>query len=395
MQDRNRYKTCGKNRRFERLSVLAVMMVFMTAFLCACGYTEEEKAHMREIAALGEENAVEYIRNKYGITASAEEVEVCKDRESGLAGAVSFPPANGDVLATMRYGDETFRVRISGERHTLAGTDDFQYALVAADAEQYFETLLGYEIYDIYLSYKENRIDGDPYTDDQEENLISEYYKTGDFEKFLQRHPVNLRIDDCTDQDLTALAAVNPAASAFFETYAKDYAVKAVLISYRSAADYRNGYRHTYGRGGLLDFEIGSDGLYIRSYAAFEKEDAAIGRFELLEYDGMVFSCVDKAPGNDLQVCAGQQAWKELGETKGEPLSVVCSVRREGCGDVVVYIPKERLLEYKGGASVFIQHFYEDKWYQYETSLYETTDQKYKFFTFPGVGGSDFDFAVF
>ena len=102
----------------------------------------------------------------------------------------------------------------------------------------FYESLLTYEIHDIYLEYKENMISGDPYQDRQNVNLISEYYESGDLENFLQQHPVNIRIDDCSNQDLTKLAEINTNAASFFEKYAASYQTNTILISYRSKEDY-------------------------------------------------------------------------------------------------------------------------------------------------------------
>ena len=78
--------------------------------------------------------------------------------------------------------------------------------------------------------------------------------------------------------------------------------MRIVLISYRSEEDYENGYTHTYGRGGLMDFDIEQDSLYIRSYMMFVEEGVEYNCFEIQEYDGILFGCIDKKAGADLLI---------------------------------------------------------------------------------------------
>ena len=376
----------------RHLNLFKCLIFFLfSVFLCACGYTREEKLYMENVEELGSQNAINYIKDKYGISAEIENIEICKDREEGN----SFPPPNGYVLLSMRYRDKSFTVQINGENETLEGIDDFQYELITADAKKYFESLLTYEIHDIYLEYKENMISGDPYQDRQNVNLISEYYESGDLENFLQQHPVNIRIDDCSNQDLTKLAEINTNAASFFEKYAASYQTNTILISYRSKEDYQKGYSHTYGRYGLLTYEIYNDGLYIRSYAAFDKDETETAYFALQEYDNIMFSYLDHGSDNAPVISDHQAQWRETGDTKGNPLSKIYSVITEQSGEITVYIPADQFEQYGKKPSLFIQHYFENKWWQYDPNLLSTTDKNYIFFVFHGVHGSSFDFAVF
>lgn len=106
----------------------------------------------------------------------------------------------------------------------------------------------------------------------------------------------------------------------------------------------------------------------------------------------MIFCCIDKADGNDLQITDGQELWLDLGEMKEERPSAVYSVDKEEPGEIVVYIPVER---YGRGVSVFIQHFYDGRWWQYEEDTHLTTDKQYMIVTSVGYPDSSFDFAVF
>ncbi len=155
--------------------------------------------------------------------------------------------------------------------------------------------------------------------------------------------------------------------------------------------DYEKGYEHDYGENGLLDFEIWNDGLYICSYAAFKEESIKISRFELQEYDGIVFSSIDKMEGNDLAI-RGQEEWKELGETKEIPISKVYSVDTDKSGEITVYLPTK---EYGENPTIFIQHFKNNQWWQYETNIEITKDKRYVMITFHGIPNGSFDFAVF
>ena len=320
-----------KNRRlFTQYGRFLLILFLIAAFLCGCGYSREEKQQMREISRIAQQNAVSYIKDKYGLDAEVTGADVCTKRFEVLA----HPTILGCAVISMKYEGKKFKVHISGMTDTLQGSDDFQHDVISEDAKAYFSSLLGYEIQDFYMEYSTG----------QEKNLINELYQNGDIENFMQCHSANIRIDDCRNQDFTDFMDTNPIAASFLEQYAADYGMKVILISYRSEEDYRKGYEHTYGRGGVMDFEIDQDGLYICSYALFEKENTEYRRFELQEYDGIVISCIDKIEGSDLAVSGNQTEWKDLGETKKAPVSGVYSIGREGRGVITVYIPYDQLV---------------------------------------------------
>ncbi len=376
-----------------RLLFLTVLFLWGSVFLCACGYSREEKQHRKEIEETGRENVIDYIEEKYGFTPQIEKIEVCEDWN-----AFSFQSdANGYVLAVVHAedGGESFRVHISGEERTSKGRDDFQHGQIMDDGRAYFSRLVGYEIYDIALQYMEKGVTDSSYLDGREDNLLSEIYEPGSFETFLQEHPMNVRIDDCLNQDLTGLEETNADMVAFLKEYAGTWGLKAMLISWQSKEDYEKAFAHDYGRNGLQDFEIWQDGLYINSYAGFEEGEMVCSRFERQEFDGIVFTCLDQAEGNDLEITTGRNVWQDLGETRWEPLSEVYCISRDGRGEVVVYVPVDILNAYGMGRAVFIQHFADGKWWQYEAGLEKTTDKRFVFFTYHGwSNGSTFDFAV-
>jgi hypothetical protein len=80
---------------------------------------------------------------------------------------------------------------------------------------------------------------------------------------------------------------------------------------------------------------------------------------------------------------------------QGNPLSKIYSVITEQSGEITVYIPADQFEQYGKKPTLFIQHYYENKWWQYDPNLLSTTDKNYIFFVFHGVHGSSFDFAVF
>lgn len=373
------------NFHFFRHLALVFTFWALMLFLYGCGYSGEEKQRMKNIEKLGRENAVNYVEEKYGFTPETDQVLICTNHED----KDPLPWANGYVLVSMRHGDKDFKVHISGEKPTLEGEDDYQHELIMEDAREYLEGMLGYEVYDIYMEYKEEK---DSASQCHEGYFLEDLYETGSFEELLKRCQVNLRIDDCTNQDFTDWKKEHGDAAAWFEDCANEFDMKAILISYKSVEDYGKGYSHTYARGGLLDFAIEKDGLYICSYAAFDGEETQVCRFELKEYDGMIFCCIDKADGNDLQITAGQDVWLDLGEMEREPISTVYSVDKGEPGKIVVYIPAKR---YGRGAAVFIQHFYDGRWWQYEEDTHLTADKQYMIVTSLGYPDSSFDFAVF
>lgn len=381
-----------------RAAIIGIAAAAMCAGVWGCGYSREEKQRMEEIARLGEENAENYVMEKYGFAPEIEDVELCMEQGDGDP----LPWANGYVLAQVRQGDQTFKVHISGEEPLADGRDDFQRELIIKEGREFFESLLGYAVYDVYLEYGEeyggtrdgrngDGHDGSRFPSCHEDGMLGELYEAGTFEAFVREHPMNVRIDDCTDRDLTMLGEENPGAAEFFGKCAADCGMKAILISYKSREDYERGYDHTYGRGGVMDFGIWNDGLYINSYGVFEEDRQELNRFELQEADGVIFGWMEG--DGDPEIGVGKRQWMELGETKGKPVSLVYSVDRDAKGEVTVYLPAER---YGRGCFVFIQHVVGgNEWRQYEAGKEVTRDGRYVFVTYHGIPDSHFDLAVF
>lgn len=383
-----------KKIRVFRLLFLVAIFLCASVFLCACGYSKEEKQHRQEIMETGRENVTDYVEEKYGFTPEIEKIVVCEDWDAFTFESYS----SGYVLAVVHAedGGDSFRVHISGEERTTKGRDDFQHGQIMADGKAYFSRMTGYEIYDIALQYTEKGATDYSYLGGEEDNLLSEIYEPGSFESFLQEHPMNVRIDDCLNQDLTGLEETNPDMMAFLQEYTGNWGMEAILISWQSEEDYEKAFSHDYGRNGLQDFEIWKDGLYINSYAAFTEGNMLGSRFERQEYDGMIFTCSDQVNGKDLKITTDPNVWQDLGETRGTPLSEVYCVRRDGRGEVEVYIPADQFYGYGAGSAVFIQHFDDGKWWQYETGVEKTNDKQFVCFTYHGwSNGNTFDFAVF
>lgn len=365
-----------------------ILIITICIFMCGCGYSKEEKKRMENIETLGIENAQYYVKEKYGFIPQIDDVKICMEQEDGD----SLPWANGYVLASASFHNKKFKVHINGESATLEGQDDFQKELIMKEGREYFESLLGYEIYDMYLEYTEKEESGSNALPCHKAGMLGKMYESGNFEQFLHEHPINVRIDDCTDQDLTKLGEENPGAVEFFGKYAADYGMKAILISYKSREDYERGYDHTYGNGGVMDFQIWNDGLYINSYGIFEEDKQDLNRFKLLEQDGVIFGCLDRPLGDNLEICTGKRQWMELGETKGMMISQVFSADRDEKGEITVFIPVN---QYGGNISVFIQHFDGNKWRQYEANKKVTKNKEYAFVTYHGIPDSHFDLAIF
>lgn len=374
---------------WKRAFFLFCFLLPVSGMVCGCGYSGEEKQRMREMEQRGGEYAARYVQEKYGFTPEIRKVTVCMERDD----RAERPWANGYVLAVVEHAGETFRVHVSGESYTGKGRDDRQRGLIEEEGKAYFEGLLGYGIDDFYLEYGKNRERGSTGFGCHGEGLIEERYEPGRFEAFLQRHPVSLRAGDFADRDLVRFFEEHPGMACQFERWAADCGMGAVLLSYRSRADYGKSCAHSYGRGGALAFDIWNDGMYMNSYAVFDEKGMEAKRFELQELDGMTISCEDQAEGPDLALSRGKCEWTADGEEAGKLLSEVYSVRTKEHTEVVVYIPGELFSQYGAGSSVWIRHFYEGKWRQYEPNLKETADRAHRFFTFYGVDGGNFDFA--
>lgn len=116
---------------------------------CVSDEQKQENARNEKQAS---KNAIKYIEEKYGFTASVLRSEA--ERTVGLFG----PSFTGDVFVDMMYEDKEFTVMIDGECENTDGEDDYQSAEIIADLERKIESAVGGEVEEIFIKnfYNQN-----------------------------------------------------------------------------------------------------------------------------------------------------------------------------------------------------------------------------------------------
>lgn len=140
-------KSAGKIRK--------LLLVFLLLFLLVgCGYTEEEKALMQTYKQNGEINAVDYIKEKYGIDARVLDSRALTVDPGPVP---DFSPSpSGMVDVHMEYENRNFQVRISGEELNTDGKDDYQKEEIETAFKKSLMQDLKIEISEISVQYADD-----------------------------------------------------------------------------------------------------------------------------------------------------------------------------------------------------------------------------------------------
>ncbi|MBQ4283126.1 MAG: hypothetical protein IJB96_04275 [Lachnospira sp.] len=106
-------------KKIITICLIALMMCLLSG-CTGCGDSPEQKAINKDNIARAKENAINYVKEKYNI--SAEVSDAILDRNYGL---FSSTPTS-KVLVKMKYDDRNFNVYIDGESPNTNGYDDYQ-----------------------------------------------------------------------------------------------------------------------------------------------------------------------------------------------------------------------------------------------------------------------------
>jgi len=147
----------GMKRLIKKIT-LSVILVMIIGILSGCGMITNANA---------KKNAVNYIKEKYGFTATAKTVK--KETGEGL-----FAPFfTGRYLVEMNYEGKDFGVTIGLNPDTFPGKDNYQAAEIARDFADDIAKLVGKEPYYYQLVYDFDTFDE---FDRKYDNYFNDYY---------------------------------------------------------------------------------------------------------------------------------------------------------------------------------------------------------------------------
>lgn len=115
------------------ITTLMTIMIFMLSGCTGCGDSPEQKAINEENIARAKTNAVNYVKEKYGLEATVEDAIL--ERNYGLCG--STPTSK--VLVKMKCFGKGFNVYIDGETDNTEGYDDYQSDSINEDIKELIE----------------------------------------------------------------------------------------------------------------------------------------------------------------------------------------------------------------------------------------------------------------
>lgn len=206
-------------KRLNNVLKAALLLVVML-FLVGCGYSDEDKALMKQYEETAKINAVDYIEAKYGFKADVIKTQVLKVGSGPVPNF--FPAPTGYINVTMKYSGKEFIVKINGEEYTDKGCDNYQRDEISEAFKDRLEKDLSIKIEDINLKYMDDCLIEKKFTDfdsflldGDERNPVSVLIKTlddisGDIFKNITSTELEMLVISCENMtDVDALKNID------------------------------------------------------------------------------------------------------------------------------------------------------------------------------------------
>lgn len=243
--------------------ILGIFIICITiALITGCGYTKEEKEKIALYEKVAKENAIEYIKSKYGFTPKVLKAECETSRPSEPF--LPHPPT-GEVYVKLSYKNQSFWVLTTGtENTTTFGYDNYQETDISTGIWNEMEKMLGCDILRLVVNY--GLSDYNNYKEaDKYHGLVNDYYDGKNLAKVLGNAKYNsLEVYYALDKDSnietqTVINAFGSNTECLFVNYLIDEIPK--LDS-------------DFSRNNLLNNDAPSNsmGIYIRDYTIIKNE---------------------------------------------------------------------------------------------------------------------------
>ena len=139
----------NRNMQWMKKKITIGLLLLVMATLTGC-YSIEERALVSEYKKQAKINAVDYVKDKYGFTATAKSALVQK---GGTQFDALDPFPTSVVFVTMEYGDKEFVVKILGDSATTQGVDNYQQEEILVALKEELDTLTGVMSEDVFVVY--------------------------------------------------------------------------------------------------------------------------------------------------------------------------------------------------------------------------------------------------
>ena len=108
-----------------------ISLALVLSCLTGCGYTKEEKDTMEQYKTQAEENAINYIKEKYNISSEVISSEAELENTDPIPNIT--PDPTGNVYVKMKSNNKEFYVYITGKETSIIGKDNYQYNEIVND----------------------------------------------------------------------------------------------------------------------------------------------------------------------------------------------------------------------------------------------------------------------
>ncbi len=275
---------------FKWISVILITII--TGAICmGCGYTEEEKEEMEKYRLQGEENSIEYLKEKYGIDAKIVDVEVQKNDPGVIPDF--WPSPTGNVIVESEYDGRSFYVYTNAETKNTECYDNYQHkeieeAVISTINEYTNKKPKEYSIYYGELSGSE-----------EYNGLVHEYFDGQNLNEILEEGNDGIcgvfeyidagNFDNIEQMELTSKEKQ-----------------KLLFVSYENNEDMGKVTTHSYNiKGTPQDMEIYKNAIYIQKAALLEGDEITYYNTDVKESNGVYY--LDKENNEDLNILPVQQ----------------------------------------------------------------------------------------
>jgi len=201
---------------------LIIVLLSIVLPISGCVYSREEIKYMKQLEKQASENAINYIQEKYGFSASVISTEVQKRNPAPIPDLT--PDPTGKVFVNLKYNDKAFEVYISGEDSTTDGFDNYQYDKITNDILKLIETKTNIKSYSNSIYYgkilKENN---------KHNGLIKELYDNNIYD-VIQNNYFYIRLEYINESNLEYIKTNN-----LLNDFDEE---EIVLVNYRSLDSY-------------------------------------------------------------------------------------------------------------------------------------------------------------
>lgn len=306
------------------------LIILITLSLCLTGCFDSKET--KKIKSQASENALDYIKEKYGISAKVISVIVEK-----LPTGTFTTEKSGFAYVNCKYESKKFQVYISGKDETNEGLDNYQKDEIINDINDYFTGKTNFKSHHNDIYYGKNEYDHKYY------GLIKELYNKNNLIEIINNNDTNILIEYIEQGNLEFIKNNN----LFNELKAR-----VILVNYYSKDAYNNS-THKYSFTDIDDDFI-MNALNIESAYTLDIESKYykfdVNSIDNMHYfnDGLETSenlTLSKTTISDVKNWVGHGACKNV--KKIYDAYKVENVTNTKNGKLYVYIPEKSLKGYK------------------------------------------------